>query len=119
MSLAFRPKMYLVIALAMLLTLGSSAFAQQNAIDNELKLIDGHWRVIQLVENGQSVPESQMKFVLPGGGILEIIDETILRETNPAWRAQRTDGVAFVFATPRQVSEAKAMIEFNKSLKPL
>ena len=48
-----------------------------------------------------------------------IIDETILRELNPAWRAQHTDGVAFVFATPRQVSEAKAMIEFNKSLKPL
>ena len=33
--------------------------------------------------------------------------------------AQRTDGVAFVLATPREVSDAKAMIEFNKSLKPL
>ena len=78
MSLAFRPKMHFMFAFAMLLTFGTSAVAQQNAIDNELKLIDGHWRVIQLVENGQSVPESQMKFVLPGGGILEIIDETIL-----------------------------------------
>ena len=51
--------------------------------------------------------------------VFGIIDKTIWRETNPAWRAQHTDGVAFVFATPRQVSEAKAMIEFNKSLKPL
>ncbi len=47
------------------------------------------------------------------------IDWTIRRELDPVWRAQHTDGVAFVVATPRRVSDAKAMIEFNKSLKPL
>ena len=33
-----------------------------------------------------------------------IIDKTIRRELNPAWRAQHTDGVAFVFATDQPIS---------------
>jgi len=78
--MSFAPRKYLphLVVCSILATFTLTAEAQQNAIDNELKLLDGNWRVIQLVENGQSVPEDQMKFVLPGGGIMEMIDETIL-----------------------------------------
>ena len=78
--MSFAPRKYLphLVVCSILATFTLTAEAQQNAIDNELKLLDGNWRVIQLVENGQSVPEGQMKFVLPGGGIMEMIDETIL-----------------------------------------
>ena len=37
----------------------SSAVAQQNAVENELATLRGSWRVVQLVENGQSVPPSR------------------------------------------------------------
>ncbi|MDG2015069.1 MAG: TIGR03067 domain-containing protein [Pirellulaceae bacterium] len=78
MSLAPLKRVPHLVVCVVLATSCLTVEAQQNAIDNELKLIDGNWRVVQLVENGQSVPEDQMKFVLPGGGIMEMIDETIL-----------------------------------------
>jgi uncharacterized protein (TIGR03067 family) len=79
MAFLFRYGLPVLPGIVILLALCShSAFAQENAIDNELKLLNGNWRVIELVEDGQSVPEEQMKYVLPGGGILEIVDMTIL-----------------------------------------
>lgn len=48
------------------------------AIDNELNRIDGNWRVIEMVENGRAIPEDQMRQWLPGGGVMEIVDYTIL-----------------------------------------
>ena len=78
MTFALRSIFPSLSGLALLLVLHSQATAQQNAIDNEIKLLNGNWRVTQMVEDGKSIPEDQMKYVLPGGGILEIVDMTIL-----------------------------------------
>ena len=54
------------------------AFAQSRQIDGELKRLQGTWRVVELVENGQTIPEDQMRAALPGGGLVEIVDSTLL-----------------------------------------
>jgi uncharacterized protein (TIGR03067 family) len=54
------------------------AFALPDAVENEVKRFAGHWRVVEMVEDGKAVPEGQMREWLPGGGILEIVDYTIL-----------------------------------------
>jgi uncharacterized protein (TIGR03067 family) len=56
------------------------SFAQEppTAVDNELERIDGHWRVIEMVENGLAIPQDQMRRWLPGGGVMEIVGYTIL-----------------------------------------
>ena len=57
----------------------ASAIAQTpSAVDTELERVRGSWRVVELVENGQEIPEEQMQYWLPGGGNLEIVDYTIL-----------------------------------------
>jgi len=56
-----------------------SAIAQTpSAVDTELERVRGNWRVVELVENGQEIPDEQMQYWLPGGGNLEIVDYTIL-----------------------------------------
>ena len=55
--------------------------AAPTAVDTELERVRGQWRVIELVENGQEIPDDQMQYWLPGGGQLEIVDYTILFES--------------------------------------
>ena len=55
--------------------------AGPTAVDTELERVRGQWRVIELVENGQEIPDDQMQYWLPGGGQLEIVDYTILFES--------------------------------------
>ncbi len=52
--------------------------AQSRQLDGELKRLQGNWRVVELVENGQTIPEDQMRAALPGGGLVEIVDSTLL-----------------------------------------
>ena len=52
-----------------------------SAVDTELERVRGHWRVVELLENGQEIPEDQMQYWLPGGGNLEIVDYTVLFES--------------------------------------
>ncbi|MGI9470522.1 MAG: TIGR03067 domain-containing protein [Rubripirellula sp.] len=52
--------------------------AQSSQIDSELKRLQGHWRITEMVENGHVIPETQMRSLLPGGGLVEIIDYTLL-----------------------------------------
>ena len=56
----------------------STAYAQPNAVDNELSRLNGHWRVIEMVEDGNAIPENQMREWLPGGGVFEVVDYTII-----------------------------------------
>ncbi len=56
----------------------STADAQSDAIANELKRINGHWRVVEMIEHGNAVPENHMREMLPGGGVMEIVDYTII-----------------------------------------
>ena len=56
-------------------------YAAPTAVDTELERVRGQWRVIELVENGQEIPDDQMQYWLPGGGQLEIVDYTILFES--------------------------------------
>jgi uncharacterized protein (TIGR03067 family) len=65
-------------AVIMICCAASPALAQSDAVDNELKRIDGHWRVIEMVENGNAIPEDQMREWLPGGGVMEIVDYTVI-----------------------------------------
>lgn len=58
-----------------------AAHAAPTAVDTELERVRGQWRVIELVENGQEIPDDQMQYWLPGGGQLEIVDYTILFES--------------------------------------
>ena len=56
----------------------SYTHAQPTAVDNELARLKGHWRIIELVENGNAIPQNQLRDWLPGGGVMEIVDYTIL-----------------------------------------
>ena len=61
-----------------LMLVSAKTHAQPNAIDNELQQFKGHWRVVEMIENGKAIPQDQMRQWLPGGGVLEIVDYTIL-----------------------------------------
>ena len=52
--------------------------AQQPAAENDLTRFKGFWRVVEMVDDGRAIPEQQMPQMLPGGGVLEIVDYTIL-----------------------------------------
>jgi uncharacterized protein (TIGR03067 family) len=69
---------FTLIALTLSIVLTITADAQSSTSDNELKRMQGHWRITEMVENGYVVPENQMRTSLPGGGLLEIIDYTLL-----------------------------------------
>lgn len=51
---------------------------QATQLDGELQRLQGNWRVVEMVENGHTIPEDQMRTFLPGGGLLEIVDGTML-----------------------------------------
>lgn len=54
------------------------ALQQSAAADNaDLKQLQGKWEVIELVENGHSIPHDAIKEWLPSGGHLEIIENSI------------------------------------------
>lgn len=69
---------FTLIALTLSIVLTNTADAQSSTSDNELKRMQGHWRITEMVENGYVVPENQIRTSLPGGGLLEIIDYTLL-----------------------------------------
>lgn len=72
----------LLAAVTVMVTIPGAAIAQSpSAVDTELERVRGHWRVVELLENGQEIPEDQMQYWLPGGGNLEIVDYTILFES--------------------------------------
>jgi uncharacterized protein (TIGR03067 family) len=45
---------------------------------SEISKFQGHWKVVQLVENGQVVPEKAIKEWLPSGGLAQIADNAII-----------------------------------------
>ncbi|MDA7905086.1 TIGR03067 domain-containing protein [Rhodopirellula sp.] len=69
---------FTLVAVALSIVLTNTADAQSSTSGNELKRMQGHWRITEMVENGYVVPEHQMRTSLPGGGLLEIIDYTLL-----------------------------------------
>ncbi len=48
------------------------------ADDAELKRFQGHWQVIELVEDGKVIPPSAIEDWLPSGGKIEIVDNAIV-----------------------------------------
>ena len=84
MHLFSRPVLFSVLLAAVAATAILPAFAHgqaPSAVDTELERVRGHWRVIELLENGQEIPDDQMQYWLPGGGNLEIVDYTVLFES--------------------------------------
>ena len=69
---------FTILALTLGLVLTNAALAQSSTTDAEIKRMQGHWRITEMVENGYVVPENQMRTSLPGGGLVEIIDYTLL-----------------------------------------
>ena len=70
-----------LVAFVIGLFIGSSSKplrAQNEQLGDEMKRLQGTWRVVDLVENGQTIPEDQLRAWLPGGGILDIVDNTLL-----------------------------------------
>ncbi|MCX7423422.1 MAG: TIGR03067 domain-containing protein, partial [Planctomycetia bacterium] len=56
--------------------IASASFAV--ADDVELKRFQGHWQVIELVEDGKVIPPSAIEDWLPSGGKIEIVDNAIV-----------------------------------------
>ena len=67
-----------VRAAAFLLAVFIVAPAQSVPVDNELKRVQGGWRIVELVEDGRVISPTEMRTSLPGGGLLEIVDYTVL-----------------------------------------
>ena len=55
-----------------------AAVAQADPLDNEVKRLQGAWRVTEMVENGRVMSKSEMRNGLPGGGLADIIDCTVI-----------------------------------------
>ena len=62
------------------LLLGNSAWAGSGLADDdaELKLFRGRWTVVKLVEDGKVIAAERIQEILPSGGQLEIVDNSIL-----------------------------------------
>lgn len=90
--------------------------AAPTAVDTELERVRGHWRVIELVENGQEIPDDQMQYWLPGGGQLEIVDYTILFESplggNKTTREFRIDPTSY----PKKITIKNKDTETGKGI---
>ena len=56
----------------------ASVQAQTEGADNEIKRLQGHWRITEMTDDGRVVTEYEMRQSLPGGGLVEIIDNTLL-----------------------------------------
>ncbi len=72
---------FCLLAVTVSLFAGASlrpAHAQNEQLGGEMQRLQGTWRVVDLVENGQTVPEDQLRAWLPGGGIVDIVDNTLL-----------------------------------------
>lgn len=69
---------HLVVVVSLLGLTAGNLHAQPSAVDNELTRFKGHWRIIEMIENGNAIPQNQMRDALPGGGVMEIVDYTIL-----------------------------------------
>lgn len=62
----------------LLLLAGSPAWAGLADDKAELKLFEGSWTVVKLVEDGKVIPAERISDVLPSGGRLEIVDNSLL-----------------------------------------
>ena len=63
-----------------LLLVGSSVWAVAGLADDkaELRLFEGSWSVVKLVEDGEVIPPERIPEVLPSGGRIEIVDNSML-----------------------------------------
>ena len=74
----FRIALSFLIATGMVAFTSQATLAQATQLDGELQRLQGHWRVVELIENGHTIPDDQLRGLLPGGGLLEIVDTTML-----------------------------------------
>lgn len=56
---------------------GRTVWAQTNDAA-ELKLFQGAWMVVKLIENGRVIPAEKIPELLPSGGRIEVVDKSIL-----------------------------------------
>ena len=66
------------IIACLLLLAGSPAWAGLADDKAELKLFEGSWTVVKLIEDGKVIPAERISDVLPSGGQLEIVDNSLL-----------------------------------------
>lgn len=68
---------YRIVACLLVLA-GSAAWAGQPDERAELKLFEGSWTVVKLIEDGKVIPAERIPDVLASGGRLEIVDNSLL-----------------------------------------
>jgi uncharacterized protein (TIGR03067 family) len=59
-------------------SLPAIALAQTGGPEHEVERLQGHWRIVEMTENGRNITETEMRNALPGGGLVEVIDTTLL-----------------------------------------
>ncbi|MEM9658612.1 MAG: TIGR03067 domain-containing protein [Planctomycetota bacterium] len=66
-------------ALTPFLLYGSTAaHALENGLDPEYGRLQGNWQIVELTDNGKSVPPDQITNSLPAGGQFEVVDNTMI-----------------------------------------
>ena len=63
-------------ALSLIIICTASVHADR--LDNEAKRLQGAWQVTEMVENGRVMSTTDIQHHLPGGGMIDIIDYTVL-----------------------------------------
>ncbi len=98
-----------------------NASAQPTAVDNELARVRGHWRVVEMIENGNAIPETQMREWLPGGGVFEIVDYTVIFKSpldgTKSTKSFRIDATSFpkqIAIFDRDTTTGTGIYEFNQ-----
>ena len=61
-----------------LLVNANAVLAQTEVSGDELQRFTGTWKIVELIENGQSVSLDHIQNYLPSGGHIEVIDNTML-----------------------------------------
>ncbi len=69
-----------MLTLTLAMFMGTHAPAIAALIDDkaELKLFAGAWTVVKLIEDGKVIPPERIPDILPSGGRVEIVDNTLL-----------------------------------------
>jgi uncharacterized protein (TIGR03067 family) len=68
----------LVLVVAWIAIVQATHSAESCGQDQAYREVQGQWQVVEVVDNGRSIPREAIPTFLPSGGLLEIVDSTIL-----------------------------------------
>ncbi len=68
---------FLAFSWMIVVAFNTATYGQTTAASAELQRFQGHWRVVELVEDGQGIRQEAFKSVLQSGGHAQIVSNTI------------------------------------------